>query len=206
MGLLIVLGLHAAALYGLWSYRLLPTPGEAVTLFVDFISPPPPKPQEALQSEPPRPVKLERPRPVVRPKPQQLVVEAPVLSPSEPVAPPPPAPPPEPTIEAPPAPPQPVGPVSLGEELSVACAERTPPVYPAQARRIGEQGKVVLRVELDERGHVSAARVTSSSGSRHLDEAALGAVRQWRCNPARRNGVPVRAVALQPFNFILEGH
>lgn len=209
VGLLIVLGLHAAALYGLWSYRLLPTPAEAVTLFVDFISPPPPKPQEAPQPEPPRQVKLERPRPVVRPKPQQLVVEAPVLSPGEPVAPrpPPQLPDPEPIIEAPPAPPpRPAGPVSLGEELSVACPERTPPAYPAQARRTGEQGKVVLQVELDERGHVSAARVTSSSGSRHLDEAALGAVRQWRCNPARRNGVPVRAVALQPFNFILEGH
>jgi protein TonB len=30
-------------------------------------------------------------------------------------------------------------------------------------------------------------------------------VKTWRCRPAKRDGQPVRAVALQPFNFILEG-
>jgi len=70
---------------------------------------------------------------------------------------------------------------------------------------LGEEGKVVLRVELDEEGRISAARVVSSSGYGRLDETALAAIRNWRCHPAQRDGQPVRAVAMQPFNFVLEG-
>jgi protein TonB len=73
------------------------------------------------------------------------------------------------------------------------------------SRRQGETGVVVLRVELSETGHVAEAQVQSSSGFVRLDEAALVAVRTWRCSPATRNGKPVRAAALQPFNFILQG-
>jgi protein TonB len=62
---------------------------------------------------------------------------------------------------------------------------------------------VVLRVELDEQGRISNAEVATSSGSPRLDEAALNAVKEWRCTAARRDGVPARAVALQPFNFKL---
>ena len=63
---------------------------------------------------------------------------------------------------------------------------------------------MVLRVELDEQGRVGAARVATASGFARLDEAALAAVKTWRCNPARRDGQPVRAVALQPFKFVLQ--
>jgi len=96
--------------------------------------------------------------------------------------------------------------VSLSSELSVACPERTAPAYPAPSRRLGETGVVVLRVELSESGNVAHARVERSSGHSRLDDAALAAVRTWRCTPASRNGQPVRAVALQPFNFILNGN
>lgn len=213
-GLAFALALHAAALYGLWTYRLLPTPQDAVALLVNLIDPPTPEvKEEPPKAAPPREVKIERkPRPIEkpRPRPQQLVVEAPVTAPSEPVAPaPPPKLEPAPPIDAPPPPPpapaKPAGPVTLGNELSVSCPDRTPPNYPAAAKRIGEQGRVVLRVELDETGRVTSARVATSSGSARLDEASLSAVRQWHCNPARRDGEPVRAVALQPFDFILEG-
>lgn len=194
-GLALVVALHAIAFYGLWSYRLIPVPDEVVTLFVETLTEtPPPKPME-----PPKPVKLEKPRPV---EPQQLVAQAPVVSPTEPVAPP---PKPAPVVEAPPAPPpRPAGPVTLGSELSVVCPERTPPRYPALSRRRGEEGVVTLRVELDEQGQVSSARVATGSGFAQLDEAALSAVKTWRCTPARRNGEPVRAVAMQPFKFVLE--
>ena len=37
-----------------------------------------------------------------------------------------------------------------------------------------------------------------------LHEAALAAVKTWRCTPARRDGQPVRAVAMQPFMFVLQ--
>lgn len=191
-GTVIVVALHGAALYALMSHRILPVPDEVVTLFVETITlQPPPQPREPPKPQP------EKRRPVEPQPPRQLVAQAPVVSATEPVAPPPPA------IEAPP--PRPVGPVTLSAELSMSCPERTPPAYPALSRRMGEEGKVVLRVELDERGLVSAARVATASGFPRLDEAALAAVKTWRCTPAQRDGQPVRAVALQPFKFVLEG-
>ncbi|GIK25401.1 MAG: protein TonB [Betaproteobacteria bacterium] len=195
-GLLVVLAAHGALIYGLWRHRILVMPDEAVTLFVETITPPQPsQPKEA-----PKPVPPEKPKRVIKPQPRQLVSAAPVSSPAEPVAPP---PPPAPAAEAPP--PKPAGPVTLSAELAVSCPERSAPAYPPISRRLGEVGKVVLRVELDEQGNVSATRVATSSGFARLDEAALAAVKTWRCNPARRDGQPVRAVALQPFKFVLEG-
>jgi periplasmic protein TonB len=129
-----------------------------------------------------------------------------VIAPTDYVTPPQPTrPAPEPVIQAP-AMPLPTSPVTLPSELSVTCAERPAPNYPAPSRRLGETGTVVLSVELSETGHVIAAHVSNSSSHPRLDEAALTTVRTWRCTPAMRNGQPVRAIALQPFNFILEGN
>ena len=197
-GLILVLALHAAVLWGLWSHRLIPTPQEAVILFVNFIAPPPPQ-AEAPPKREPRPTP---PRPMENPQPRQLVAEAPVVSPVEPVAP---AFIPAAVVEAPPTP-KPAGPVALGSELSVTCPERSAPHYPPLSRRFGEEGKVVLRVELNEDGRVSVGACSQSSGFTRLDESALAAVKTWSCRPAKRDGQPVRAVALQPFNFVLQGN
>ena len=194
-GAVIVLALHGAALYALLSHRILTVPDEVVTLFVETVTLQPPPPPQAPKPQP-QPEKRRLPEP----PPRQLVAQAPVVSAAEPVAPP---PPPAPVTEAPP-PPKPAGPVTLSDELSVACPERRPPAYPPLSRRLGEEGKVVLRVELDEQGSVSAARVAQASGFARLDEAALAAVKAWRCTPAQRDGRPVRAIALQPFKFVLQ--
>ena len=93
----------------------------------------------------------------------------------------------------------------LTGELSVSCSERTPPAYPKQSLRLGEQGKTVLLVELDEFGQVANVVVKTKSGFPRLDEAAVNAIKSWRCSPAKRNGVAVRSVAVQPFNFALKG-
>ena len=209
-GLLLVTLLHAAAFWALWQQGLLPSAEEAKTLFVKFMEPPPPIKKLELPKPLPQPVK---PRAIEKPPPQQLVSQAPVLSPTEAVAPP---PPPQPVVTevakpapvavaAAPAAPVSQSPVALGAELSVACPDREPPVYPAQSRRRGEAGQVVLKVELDEQGRVAEARVQTSSGVPRLDEAALTAVRTWHCTPAMRAGRAVRAVALQPFNFVIQG-
>lgn len=191
-----VLAIHAVAFYGLWSYRLLLTREEARTLFVNVIAPPAtPMPKR----EPPRP------KPVAPPQPRLLVAQAPVVAPDDPVALPPQTTP-APAIEAPPAPPpRPAGPVTLGAELAVACPERTPPAYPPLSRRLGETGTVMLHVELDEQGRVATARVDSGSGYERLDQAALSAVKTWRCQPPLRDGLAQRAVARQPFKFVLQG-
>ena len=200
-GLVAVTVLHAAALYGLWANNLLPSVPQASTLFVEFItaSPPPPPPVPVLK-RPAEPVKL---RPVERVQPQQLAATPlPTAPPAPVVAAPPPVPLPVTPMEAPR--PTNAGPVAMGSELSVACPQRTSPAYPKQSRRMGESGLVVLRVELDETGTVTGATVKTSSGFPKLDEAALAAVRTWRCTPASRNGQNVRAYALQPFNFLMQ--
>lgn len=202
-GLTFVLALHIAVLWGLWQHRLLPAPNEIATVFVNFIAPPAPEKQEDPRRPPPP-----KPKPIEKPQPRQIVAETPVVAPTDYVAPPPPPKPepaPAPVIEAPPMP-MPMGPVALSSELAVACPERMPPRYPSISRRLGEEGTVVLRVELDEHGNVVLARISTSSGLARLDEAALAAVKTWRCTPALRDGRPVRATALQPFKFVLQGN
>ena len=93
----------------------------------------------------------------------------------------------------------------MSSDLAVGCPQRQAPEYPPVSRRMGEQGHLLLQVELDEIGHVASARIKESSGFKRLDEAGLAAVRQWHCNAPTRNGSAVRAVAMQPFNFVLEG-
>ncbi|WP_350495326.1 energy transducer TonB [Accumulibacter sp.] len=201
VGLLVVVVLHAAVLWGLWSHRLIPPPHAAATLFVNFIAPP--QPAKAAAPKPLPPPTRVMVRQVDRPKPRTLAVETQAIAPAEVIAPP---PSPRPAAHGEAAPmPLPPGPLAMSSELSVSCPERPAPHYPGQSRRVGESGLVVLRVELSESGHVASARVTTSSGHLRLDEAALAAVRIWRCVPATRNGQPVRAVAVQPFNFILPG-
>lgn len=200
VGLLFAFALHAVVLLGIWQHRLSPMPKEAATLFVNFIAPPVPEKTEKPSRPPPS-----RAKPIEQPRARQIVAEAPVSAPSEDVAPP--------VLEeaasepAAPTPPMPLppGPVVLSSELSLACPERPAPTYPLQSRRLREAGGVLLRVELGESGTVIQARVDRSSGHSRLDEAALAAVRTWRCSPATRNGQPTRAVALQPFHFILQG-
>lgn len=216
LALLLVVAVHGAVIYGLWNTRVNPHPSEAVTLFVSLVSPPPPqaKPQAAPSPAPTRPsgpaapIKPETAR---APPHRHLAAEAPVISPEEATEPLPPAAPvaasPESGPPGPPAlPSQPTGPASLSSDLALVCPVRSAPPYPELSRRLGETGKVVLRVELDETGRVSTAQVIASSGHGRLDAAALAAVRTWRCQPAQRDGQAVRSVALQPFDFTLEGH
>ena len=212
VSLILILAIHCGLLYGLWSYKLIPSPKEEVTLFVNLITSPPPKneippPPKPLKLEPQK-VKLVEPKPVDLPKPESLLVsDATVSSASEPVAPPPPI---EPVIETPlasepVAPPSPPAALMMSDELSLACPQRPSPDYPAMSRRQNEQGRVVLRVELDETGRIANARVAESSGYKRLDESGLTAIKRWQCNAAKRNGVAVRGIAMQPFDFILEG-
>lgn len=204
-GFFVVLAMHGAVLYGLWQYRILPPPSETATLFVDLLKDPP-KP-EPVKPPPPNPHLVKWVKPVEAPPPLQLVVQVPVVLPGDPVAPPSPTPKIEAPVEPAPLPPpaKPAVPVALAGDLAMVCPERTPPTYPSLSRKLGEEGKAVLRVELDESGLIDRTTVKTSSGYARLDEAALSAVRHWRCNPAQRDGAGVRAVALQPFSFVLEG-
>ena len=83
-------------------------------------------------------------------------------------------------------------PDAMARPRPVAGLGNRPPQYPWIARRRGEQGRVVLEVEVTADGRAKEVRVKRSSGSARLDRAAQAAVRAWRFSPARRGG---RAVA-----------
>lgn len=197
VGLLIVTLIHLAALWGLWTHRPLPAVKDATILFADFMAPPAPSTIEpAPRRQPARPGREKHPQPT------QLVTDVAITAPAEAVAPPAlPGP-----VDTAPAEAKPIGPVVLGAELSASCPEHIAPGFPTLSRRMGETGITLLRVELDEQGRVATARVVTGSGFARLDEAALTAVKTWRCTPAQRDGQPVRAVALQPFKFVLQGY
>jgi protein TonB len=78
------------------------------------------------------------------------------------------------------------------------------PDYPAEARRRGLQGKVVLLVEVSAAGLPASVAVASSSGHAALDQAALAAVQRWHFSPATRGGTPVAGTAQVPIQFRLE--
>jgi protein TonB len=78
-----------------------------------------------------------------------------------------------------------------------------PPVYPPRCLRMGIEGRVKVRVLVGENGRPQEVTLGQSSGESALDEAAMDAVRTWRFEPARRNGVPVRAWAIVPVEFKL---
>nr|WP_240352335.1 energy transducer TonB [Chromobacterium alkanivorans] len=75
------------------------------------------------------------------------------------------------------------------------------PEYPERSRENGEQGTVLLRVEVGAAGRAGEVAVASSSGYPRLDRAAKAAVERWRFAPARRNGQAVDSVLMVPVCF-----
>jgi len=195
-GITIAVALHAIAILSLLQYEparraLL----DMAPIMVSLMTPIVEKPQE-----------LPKPLPV-RQKLQQRPAETPpvlaaaaieALAPY--VASPPsaePAAPAGPAILTPPAPVTP-------PNFSADYLQNPPPAYPGIARRLGQQGKVVLRVLVTVAGAPSQVEIRAGSGFQSLDEAALDAVRRWRFVPARQGAQAVAAWVLVPIVFTLE--
>ena len=65
------------------------------------------------------------------------------------------------------------------------------PVYPVAAARRGEQGAVILSIQVTPDGSVSSVEVARTSGFILLDRAAREAVETWHFLPAVREGKPI---------------
>lgn len=78
------------------------------------------------------------------------------------------------------------------------------PAYPPLSRRMGEEGKVVLRVSVNAQGSADSVEIRTSSGSQRLDESAQKTVRNWKFIPAKRGDVAVQSWVLVPIIFKLE--
>jgi protein TonB len=77
------------------------------------------------------------------------------------------------------------------------------PEYPPEARHAGWEGRVVMRVSVNDDGFVDRAEVYESSGYAVLDDSALRAVRGWRFFAARQGLRAVAAEVLVPVRFAL---
>lgn len=79
------------------------------------------------------------------------------------------------------------------------------PPYPVISRRLGEQGRVVLRIHVTADGLPQIVQVHTSSGYARLDDSALETVRRWKFVAAKLGNEPVAATVLVPIIFSLKG-
>lgn len=78
------------------------------------------------------------------------------------------------------------------------------PDYPRMSRRLGEEGKVLLRVRVRADGTASTVDLEKGSNFDRLDEAARQAVLRWRFVPAKRGNEAVEASVIVPIVFRLD--
>lgn len=209
IGALAAIALHALAAFAVLNYEparsaLL----AAAPIMIDLIAPsaaePEPEPEPPI-AVPPKPKPALKPR--SEPPEPRPVVAAPVEAPSPIVASPHPPDPPAPAespAAAVPAPAAALVPVTA-PIFNADYLVNPPPAYPALSRRLGEQGRVILRVLVNTAGQADEVEVRGSSGYPRLDDAARDTVRGWKFVPASRGEQPVAAWVLIPISFSLEG-
>jgi len=76
------------------------------------------------------------------------------------------------------------------------------PEYSEEARKAKYQGTVVLWLVVDANGRPQQIRVQRALGM-GLDEKAIEAVKQWKFDPARKNGQAVPVMINVEVNFRL---
>lgn len=211
-----VLGFHVLALWALQTGLLRRAVELVVPVMVlaEMIEPPrpqavpaPPEPQHApvpaprqhnpshaLPSPAPQPVAIvdsapvqQVPTGVTAPQPPAALVQAAAIA-ADPIPAPPAAAPAK--IELP--------------SSSAAYLNNPPPSYPPLSRRLGEQGKVVVRAFIETNGTASQPEIHTSSGYERLDQAALQTVLKWRYMPGKRASVPEAMWFNIPISFVLE--
>jgi protein TonB len=105
-------------------------------------------------------------------------------------------------VEAPP--PKAVAePVIEPPRFGAAYLHNPAPDYPQMARRLGQQGRVLLKVLVAENGMADTVELATSSGFEKLDQAAIEAVKKWSFIPAKRSNQAISAYVLVPVKFSL---
>ncbi|MGZ5051947.1 MAG: TonB family protein [Methylobacter sp.] len=210
----LVLGAHLAVLAAVRPQtETLPVQKQPEPIMISLLSTPQPvtpaaQPKPAQPSVKPQPVAkkavktppVSKPvlkqtvHPVAAPVPRQIQkVSAPV---NEPVA-----------VQQPskPADSKPSQQTYQSPNFNAAYLNNPAPNYPSVSRRLGEEGLVMLEVQVNTDGTADSVELQTSSGSSRLDQAALEAVKQWRFVPAKRGDQSVTASVVVPVRFSLEG-
>ena len=193
----VVIGLHVGVFLLVLAAKTVMPQIMEMPLVVDLLQPP-----EAEKPPVAKPLPMIKPQPVKQqrtptPKAPTPVIEAtnsnvpapaaPVVAPAEPK--PAPAPAAEPVSQA---------------RFDADYLKNPAPSYPPLSRRMGEEGKVILRVLVNPQGTADSVDIKTSSGSVRLDEAAQKTVRNWKFIPAKRGDTAVQSWVLVPIIFKLE--
>ncbi|MBI4740693.1 MAG: energy transducer TonB [Betaproteobacteria bacterium] len=192
----IVVGLHIAVLLSVLAAKTAVPQVVEMPLLAELLRPP-----EAEKKPEAKPLLAVGPQAI---KPRILVPQTPLIeasaSPAHSAA----APLASPRDAAPSgAAPEPAEPVSPAR-FDAAYLKNPAPAYPPLSRRMGEEGKVILRVLVTEQGTAGSVEIKASSGSPRLDEAAANTVRHWKFIPAMRGGSDVQSWVWVPVVFRLE--
>lgn len=211
-----VLLFHALAIWALQTGLLMRAveiivPVEVLAQIIDL---PTPK-SDPTPLKPPEPVKqvVSKPKQATQVAPTLLAVAEAMPTPNapsvQPITPPTPPAPYVPTIavaavatpapQAPPAAPKIVFPSSDADYLS-----NPKPPYPIMSKRMGEQGKAVIRVLIGADGVPQQSEIRQSSGFERLDQSAKETVMKWRYVPGKRDGVAEAMWFNVPITFKLE--
>ncbi len=200
--------LHVGALWALHSGLLRRAVETVVPIEVlsDLITPPAPRADVPPAPLPATPAARTATRPAAKAAPQLQAVPDSQPSPNSPAA-----------VTAPQPAAAPIGAPVAAEAVAPAAPARVElpstdadylnnprPAYPPLSKRMGEQGKVVVRVLIGADGLPQKADIRTSSGFERLDQAALATVMKWRSVPGKRAGAPEAMWFNVPINFVLE--
>jgi len=144
-------------------------------------------------------VRTQAPAPVEKvPEPPPVIAETTAVSPiTLPVV----EPPPAPVAQAAVAPePPPIIPPRFNADY----LQNPAPAYPPLARRMHEQGRVLIRVLVSVDGMPEKIELKASSGYPRLDQSALETIRNWKFVPARQGDQKVTAWVIVPITFTLD--
>jgi len=184
LGIAFVILVHGLVIYALVTglarkaVEVIKKPITATIIEEIKAPPPPPPPPPPRKIEPPKleaPIQPFVPPPDIPPPPQQIEVPTITAVTPEPpkqeyvIAPPPPV------VAPPPEPPKPA--VRRG----ISRISGDDPTYPREAIRAGvSKGRVVVRLQIDEKGNVTDVRIMSSDPPRVFDKAVTSALRDWK--------------------------
>lgn len=91
----------------------------------------------------------------------------------------------------------------FGDSVAPAFLHKEIPVYPMMARKLGREGKVILKLIIDEKGNLLNVEVIEKADY-GFTEAAVEAVKKSTFLPAKKDGKPIASRAILPIRFQLE--
>lgn len=191
----LIAGAHAALLALLVMTNVVPLPTNASTLMVDILHPEAPVEKTPERPKPTPVEKKPTPQRQVRPVAQQMLAtqaDSPAAAAETAI------------VKDAPTPSPPAPPAVTQPRFDADYLSNPAPTYPPLSRRMGEEGKTILRVHVEPGGRPSQIEVNTSSGSPRLDQAAQEAVWRWKFAPALRGDEAIAAWVLVPIVFTLK--